>query len=68
MDIAQAATSLKQAEVQQQAGMAVMGMAMENSQVQSAAITRLTEGAEVAQQAAPVIQDPALGTIVDVSA
>ncbi|MCA1753632.1 MAG: YjfB family protein [Spirochaeta sp.] len=68
MDIAQASMSLGQANVQQQAGMAVMRMAMDNSQVQGDAINQLAEGAELAQQAAPAIQDPSLGTMLDVSA
>jgi len=68
MDIAQASMDLRQADVQQQAGISVMRMAMDNSQVQGDAVNRLAEGAELAQQAAPAIQDPALGTIVDVSA
>jgi hypothetical protein len=68
MDIAQASMNLGQANVQQQAGMAVTRMAMDNSQVQGDAINQLAEGAELAQQAAPAIQDPSLGTILDVSA
>ena len=68
MDIAQASVDLKHAEVQQKAGIAVMRMAMDNAQVQGNAVNRLMEGAKLAQQAAPVIQDPSLGTMIDVYA
>lgn len=68
MDIAQASMDLRQADVQQQAGMAVLRMAMDNSQVQGDTVNRMTEASQVAQQAAPAVQDPALGTIVDTSA
>jgi hypothetical protein len=68
MDIAQASMDLKQVAVQQQAGMVVMRMAMDNSQIQGDAINRLAESAELPQQAAPAIQDPALGAMIDISA
>ncbi len=49
--------------VQEQAGMAVMGMAMGMAVDQSAALSKLMEGA-----ALPAASDPALGGRVDILA
>lgn len=65
MDIQQLSMNMADTAVKEQAGMAVLGMAMNSTKDQAAALGKLMEsGASVL----PSITDPALGQRVDIQA
>jgi len=63
MDIQRLSMGLSQQRVQDQAGMAVLGMVMDQGKEQASALAKLM------QSAAPVAaSDPMMGSLVDISA
>lgn len=62
MDIAQASTALKQAQVQTEAGFRVQRMAMDTAEIQAEGLNRLLEGASVLQPG----EAAHMGNLVDI--
>ncbi|GEM_PF-1829031 len=77
MNVAEASTSLSQMQVQQEAGVRLLRMGMENAEMQAEAVNRMAEasphaGEQVQQQgqvvAGQAFQEGHLGNIIDLHA